>query len=512
MTGQAPEYGWVLSYRHYVVMAPLCAALAGYPVVPPGLAREVAYCLIGLVCLVTALVGVLRHISVRRKAWLLIFGGFLGWVAGDFVYLFEQRILHMAAYPAPSDAVYVASYVLLGAGLLMVARRRGDRGDLAALLDAAILAVGAAVVVGAFFIAPIADDSSLSALGKMTASLYPIADVALLGILVRLWTAPGARTPAFRLLAAALGVTLLADLTYNVTVITSASAVTWVVSDLLWLASYVLVAGAVWAPAASELTEPAPGRDELADPSRHLVLLTCGLLLPAGTLLVDGLTGDKVQWEVIATGSALLALLVLARMAGLLTVVRAQAVQLSALARSDPLTGLPNRRTWDYELSRACRQARERAAPLTVALLDLDHFKDYNDAHGHPAGDLLLREAAAAWTDLLREGEVIARYGGEEFAVLFPGLTAAEATARVHDLMRHTPSRQTFSAGVATWDPISEPASALAAADVGLYAAKRAGRRRVFVAPDRNDMAGLPELDDRVSTRLGSGDHRADGS
>ena len=97
-----------------------------------------------------------------------------------------------------------------------------------------------------------------------------------------------------------------------------------------------------------------------------------------------------------------LSLLVLARMAGLLNVVRAQAVQLAALARSDALTGAPNRRTWDFELSRACQAARDNDRPLTLAVLDLDHFKAYNDTRGHPAGDRLLKEATAAWTQHLQ--------------------------------------------------------------------------------------------------------------
>ena len=105
----------------------------------------------------------------------------------------------------------------MAAGLVIIVRRRGSRGDLPALLDAAILAAGTAVVVGVFVIAPIADDSSLTFLGKLTSSVYPVGDVLLLGILARLWTTPGARTTAFKLLAGCLAVTLFADALYNYT-------------------------------------------------------------------------------------------------------------------------------------------------------------------------------------------------------------------------------------------------------------------------------------------------------
>ncbi|HYA50936.1 MAG TPA: bifunctional diguanylate cyclase/phosphodiesterase, partial [Streptosporangiaceae bacterium] len=176
-----------------------------------------------------------------------------------------------------------------------------------------------------------------------------------------------------------------------------------------------------------------------------------------------------------------LSVLVLARMAGLLNTVQVQAVQLAALARSDGLTGAPNRRTWDHELSRACLASREQATPLSVAVLDMDRFKAFNDQHGHQAGDRLLREAVAAWTEALGGEGVLARYGGEEFAVLMPGLGAEEALAVIQRLRAATPQRQTFSAGVAAWDPQTEPGSVVACADQALYQAKRTGRDRIVV-------------------------------
>ena len=167
-------------------------------------------------------------------------------------------------------------------------------------------------------------------------------------------------------------------------------------------------------------------------------------------------------------------------MASLLKVIQDQSVQLAALASSDSLTGAPNRRTWDHQLSAACRAAQDNGTPLSIALIDLDRFKRYNDAHGHQAGDLLLREAVANWTDVLGEGGLLARYGGEEFAVLLPGMTVTEAVTVMHAMRAVTPSGQTFSAGVAAWEPGSEPTMALAQADRSLYQAKRAGRDRIF--------------------------------
>jgi EAL domain-containing protein (putative c-di-GMP-specific phosphodiesterase class I) len=113
-------------------------------------------------------------------------------------------------------------------------------------------------------------------------------------------------------------------------------------------------------------------------------------------------------------------------------------------------------------------------------MMDMDHFKAYNDNHGHQAGDRLLREAVAGWTDQLGDAGLLARYGGEEFAVLLPGLTASEAQVRIDGLRNRTPHGQTFSAGVSTWDTLTEPAQAVACADQALYQAKRTGRDRVL--------------------------------
>jgi diguanylate cyclase (GGDEF)-like protein len=188
----------------------------------------------------------------------------------------------------------------------------------------------------------------------------------------------------------------------------------------------------------------------------------------------------------------LLFALVLARVAGLLQQVQRQAVQLAALARNDSLTGVPNRRTWDHELSRACAAARESGEPLTVALIDLDRFKDFNDTSGHAAGDLFLKESTAAWVSVLPGDVFLARYGGEEFTVLFPGRTGDAAYAQLEELRAVTPMGKTFSAGLATWDATEDPAALVARADAFLYEAKRAGRDCTLPMPGQVDLAATP--------------------
>lgn len=152
------------------------------------------------------------------------------------------------------------------------------------------------------------------------------------------------------------------------------------------------------------------------------------------------------------------------------------------LARTDALTGCLNRRGLEEVVAREVARARRRATPVTVALLDLDHFKRFNDTRGHDAGDRLLHDAPTAWQATLRETDVMARWGGEEFVVLLPETEPGAAVAILDRLRAATPAGQTCSIGVAAVD-VDEPLeAAVRRADEALYRAKDAGRDRVVLA------------------------------
>jgi diguanylate cyclase (GGDEF)-like protein len=154
--------------------------------------------------------------------------------------------------------------------------------------------------------------------------------------------------------------------------------------------------------------------------------------------------------------------------------------RLGELAATDPLTGLANRRSWNRALARALHATPRR--PVCVAMLDLDHFKRFNDQHGHLAGDRQLTACAVAWQTQLRPGDVLARLGGEEFAVLLTGCALPDATAVIERLRGVTPGRQTCSAGLVEHRD-DEPADTLMArADNELYAAKHAGRNQLAIS------------------------------
>ena len=172
-------------------------------------------------------------------------------------------------------------------------------------------------------------------------------------------------------------------------------------------------------------------------------------------------------------------------MVDLVVQVQDKARQLDSVAHIDALTALPNRRAWDLELHRRIAAARRHGAPIVIAILDLDHFKRFNDEHGHQGGDVLLTDAAAAWRDQLRPEDLLARYGGEEFGAIFDHSRLADADRIIERLQAVTPGGQTFSAGAAQWNGSESAEELLARADIALYAAKRGGRNRVYVSSTR---------------------------
>jgi diguanylate cyclase (GGDEF)-like protein len=185
-------------------------------------------------------------------------------------------------------------------------------------------------------------------------------------------------------------------------------------------------------------------------------------------------------------------LILLAAATALSTAIVIRAEQLRRLSTRDRLTGLYNRGYFDERLEEELRRAARGRVPLSVALLDLDHFKQFNDTHGHVAGDAALRAFAGALRASLRLGDVPARFGGEEFIVLMPGTTVDNAVATMERVRREvaettiklpgtaTSARITTSVGVAGTGGQRRTAEELIrGADARLFEAKRLGRDRV---------------------------------
>jgi diguanylate cyclase (GGDEF)-like protein len=173
--------------------------------------------------------------------------------------------------------------------------------------------------------------------------------------------------------------------------------------------------------------------------------------------------------------------------------------RLAARAEEDGLTALKNRRAFEERLHVEWERARRYGEPLSLLLLDVDHFKSYNDSFGHLAGDAALKIAAQILRRQARASDFAARYGGEEFAVLLPHTTAAAATVagnrlRAAFLVTRWPDRPiTASIGVSTLTPAMEtPESLVHEADRALYWAKHLGRNRVLHADTTGSYAADP--------------------
>jgi two-component system, cell cycle response regulator len=196
----------------------------------------------------------------------------------------------------------------------------------------------------------------------------------------------------------------------------------------------------------------------------------------AHDFLVEPLQDGEVVARVEAAGSV----------KGLREELVDQARRLEALIFEDALTGLANRRSILTQLGGAVSGARRHGRPLSLAIVDIDHFKAINDQHGHDEGDRVLISVAKSLRTHLRAEDQLGRLGGEEFLALLGDADAPAALAAIEKLrvdVSASGGAVTISAGVATWDGDEPADSLLRRADEALYEAKRTGRDRVLAAP-----------------------------
>jgi diguanylate cyclase (GGDEF)-like protein len=222
--------------------------------------------------------------------------------------------------------------------------------------------------------------------------------------------------------------------------------------------------------------------------------LVVGVLLGAFTTdfilvkLVVGLTQairDTVSLVIAVSLASIIIILLRSRVADLLAVLEGQ-------AQSDTLTGVANRRAFELGLDRAVAHAGRTGHPITVLTIDLDHFKEINDSHGHRVGDEALVMVAGALTDATRGADLVARLGGDEFVALLPDCTASDAAIIAGKIqaalrIRWPASRKplTLSIGAAAMpDDARTAEQLLVASDAALYEAKARGRNRIALAAD----------------------------
>ncbi|MEO6365233.1 MAG: diguanylate cyclase [Luteimonas sp.] len=226
-----------------------------------------------------------------------------------------------------------------------------------------------------------------------------------------------------------------------------------------------------------------------AEPSSQSALVPLPLRAPAwGLMILERAPGNEFTTDELALASEF------GRLATDAVEEANASLRLRRSAELDALTGTLNRRTLDLWLTRCFGDAHRTGQDVSVLFVDLDHFKRVNDTHGHAAGDHCLRRTSAAIRDVIGSGDLLGRYGGEEFMIVLPGATSDTARQFGEAIRRAVESLPfewngnaltiTVSVGVATrWPREQGPTATIERADKALYAAKRAGRNRVHVAP-----------------------------
>ncbi|SDD14749.1 diguanylate cyclase/phosphodiesterase [Geodermatophilus telluris] len=463
---------------------------------PDGEAWALAYDLVlyNAVCLLAAAVCVLaaRRNRAERLAWTSLAVAFVLNTVGNLVYtLVIARMTH-EPYPSLADFFYLAYFAPLYVALIALIRTRVHRFHASMWLDGGIGALGATAVAVAVLLEPALRLTEGSLAAVVTNLAYPVADVVLLAVLVAVSAILGVRRdPALLLLGAGIVANLVGDIVY-LDLATAGDYVEGGPLDLTWLTGMLLMA-----VAAHRSDQGAPPARE-ADTQVGWRVLAVPLVCNLASLFVLGLGwGDRMSpWAAWAAIGCVLA--ALARTAVTFREVRTiREVKLEA--RTDELTGLPNRRAL-LEAARDVVAAATTARPAALLLLDLDGFKEVNDSLGHGAGDELLRQVGPRLAPVLQPGEVLARLGGDEFAVLLPGtdLETAALRAGVVDGLLREPFpvggirlHVGVSIGVSTAPvPADDVQELLRCADVAMYAAKT-GRTGVQVyVPDPGSDSG----------------------
>jgi diguanylate cyclase (GGDEF)-like protein len=425
----------------------------------------------------------------HRLAWSLLGAGPLAYAAGDLYYYAALQSHADIPYPSLGDVGWLAMYPLVNVGLVLLVRAQLVRVRTSLWLDGLTGGTGAAALVGAAVLRPVLEMTGGGLPVILTNLAYPIGDLALLTILILVFNLHGWRPGrSWWLLGFAPATLLVVDSIYLLQV-SSSTYVDGALLDLGWPVAFCALGLAAWTrpPALRAVRE---GAASLAVPATLSVCSTGVLFWGA------------VQTLPIVVCLLGLAAVLLASVRLLVALVETRRLVEARLeARTDELTGLPNRRKFLEEIARRLDDA---PTPLTVMIVDLDRFKQVNDSLGHPVGDALLnivgnrlREQCSSDTTF------VARLGGDEFAVLVDGDDPVTAR-QVGELVREVIAQPVVLSGLAlsidasigvsfspaqgiTWDAV------MSRADAAMYVAKNT-HTGVELYVENRDEGGIDRL------------------
>jgi diguanylate cyclase (GGDEF)-like protein len=469
---------------------------------------------IGYFAVAAILFGVRLFPARQRLPWLCFAFGLFANASGIAMINYASVVLNIDGSPTPADPLFLLLYPGCAIGFALLIKHREPHRNWAAMVDAGTFTTGLGLLAWVYAIGPAVHDSEVSLLGRTIAIAYPIGDLLLLAMLTRLLRSGGARGSAFWWITGSGLAFFTGDTAWVVLIhlnLADSIGSMPIIGrgiDMIFLVAFSLFGVAALHPSARDLDRVAVTQAPRLNTPMLASLTVASLIAPA-LLGLQLFMGTHVDGPAIVLGSTVLFLLVVIRMSQLVREVERQAERVRALSREDELTKLPNRRAWNDEIPRALERAHRNNIPVSVAMIDIDHFKKFNDSYGHPTGDRLLADAATAWQGTLRQVDFLARFGGEEFIVLLPDATTEEATAILCRALDVTPLGQTFSAGLACWNGTESSDELTARADAALYQAKAAGRKRVVASvlpsaaaapPPFDDLAGQP-----VAEEVGAG-------
>jgi len=402
----------------------------------------------------------------RRGPWLFLSLGAAMWAIGELIYeIAYSKAPELAPYPSIADAFWLGSYFAVGTGIVLVLRSRLRRAFHATMwLDAAIGAATVSALAATLAFDPVLTDTAGYGWETATDLAYPLLDLGLLSLVATLLALTGWR-PGFgwALFAVALSMQAISDVLYAREIALGTDSGDTLLAPL-WPAAMLLLAYAAWRPLNTSLRRGVP----LA---RVFIFPAAFTLIALAILVYDQIHSVNTLGVVLAATAIALAVgrMSLSFLDNLRMLRRARQDALT-----DALTGLPNRRAFIEALDHALEGEVE---PRLLALFDLDGFKRYNDAYGHPAGDALLTRLSGALGDVVDGHGRAFRLGGDEFCLLLDGGTADTllvAAARALEA-RGDGFDVTASYGVVRLPADADtPEEALHLADRRMYAAKEA--------------------------------------
>src|ERR687895_611861 len=349
-------------------------------------------------------------IREERLAWLIMGAGILVWTGADVLWTAAYADDASPPYPSVSDALWLAYYPAACVTLLLLARSRVGKIRLNQLLDGLIAALTTAALGCAVLYGPVVHASAGALSPEVLTNLaYPVGDLLLLGLVVAILGLTGWRpSVGWVLLGGGLAMNAVSDGVYLLQTVED-TYVEGTLLETLWPASALLVGLAAWQPA---VRVSAPTHQSL----RMVLMPAAAALTGIGLLTYDHF--DRLNTvTLILTAAALM--LVVVRTALLFHENQRMISRIHVEARTDPLTGLRNRRSLMYDLAAELALATSEQ-PRAIVLFDLDGFKEYNDAFGHPAGDGLLERLGIRLADAVQGHGRAYRLGGDEFFVLLP--------------------------------------------------------------------------------------------